>query len=316
MTAVHRIDRDRRELASRLRKRLARFTREAYTRAVAAVRLGHDPTQAVRSALQPMAGPVARSITLATLSGVRRAALDARRHMGVTTPIMLDRSDEEREEDDRLALALLLLLGWTEKDMAPVSAKARGQAEVYVRRMSGPLLRRVEATKAEWSKAVTTPSPVSSVFYEPPGTDQYIFRGRVKDLRLDWDRAGFGAKYADAWGVRTWANTIATTAYEDGRWRGNGTPVIAEAIWGYRYSAILDSRTTELCRSLDNWIAPKDEPAIKTFAPPNHFRCRSVLVPVWQSSALSTPIRKDPKASADDWVRFLEMKRKFLSYQN
>ena len=47
---------------------------------------------------------------------------------------------------------------------------------------------------------------------------------------------------------------------------------------GYMYSAILDDRTTEVCRYLDRKIFKSDDPDVDRLTPPRHFNCRSVLV--------------------------------------
>lgn len=46
------------------------------------------------------------------------------------------------------------------------------------------------------------------------------------------------------------------------------------------YSAILDSRTTQICQHLDGKVYPADSPEWNTIRPPNHFQCRSLLIPV------------------------------------
>ena len=40
------------------------------------------------------------------------------------------------------------------------------------------------------------------------------------------------------------------------------------------FDAIIDDRTTELCRSLDRAIVPAGHPYLSTYWPPNHFYCR------------------------------------------
>lgn len=43
------------------------------------------------------------------------------------------------------------------------------------------------------------------------------------------------------------------------------------------YSAVIDSRTSEICRPLDGIIAKVDDPIWKRIAPLNHFNCRCTL---------------------------------------
>ena len=54
----------------------------------------------------------------------------------------------------------------------------------------------------------------------------------------------------------------------------------SKAIAGYRYSAILDERTTEICQTLHGHSWAITDPALDQHTPPNHFMCRSVIVPI------------------------------------
>jgi SPP1 gp7 family putative phage head morphogenesis protein len=53
---------------------------------------------------------------------------------------------------------------------------------------------------------------------------------------------------------------------------------LTDWVQGYRYSAILDSQTTPICRALHGKIFTRE--TLNGWAPPNHFQCRSVLLPV------------------------------------
>lgn len=46
------------------------------------------------------------------------------------------------------------------------------------------------------------------------------------------------------------------------------------------YSAVLDSRTTDICRELDNTVLPVGASEWDRLRPPNHMNCRSILVAV------------------------------------
>lgn len=67
----------------------------------------------------------------------------------------------------------------------------------------------------------------------------------------------------------------AQRAYNAGRWQQMNEPDVAQFRPYFMYDAVLDSRTTELCRSLDSTILPADHPFWKTHVPPLHHRCRS-----------------------------------------
>lgn len=51
-----------------------------------------------------------------------------------------------------------------------------------------------------------------------------------------------------------------------------------EQIQGYEYSAIMDGRTTDICEALHGKIFSPGE--ARSYMPPRHFNCRSVLVPI------------------------------------
>ena len=53
-----------------------------------------------------------------------------------------------------------------------------------------------------------------------------------------------------------------------------------DIVYGYRYTAVLDARTSTTCSSLDGQVFPLDD---VRYRPPLHWNCRSTLVPVLKS---------------------------------
>lgn len=80
--------------------------------------------------------------------------------------------------------------------------------------------------------------------------------------------------------LETIVRTNLTEAYNQGRLAEIHDPDLKEFIEGVRYSAVIDSRTTEVCEFLHDKVFREDEPDLDRIAPPNHFNCRSVLVPL------------------------------------
>ena len=76
----------------------------------------------------------------------------------------------------------------------------------------------------------------------------------------------------------------------------------ADLIQGVEYSAILDDRTTEICRHLDGKIFRLDDPSLPNLTPPNHFNCRSIIVPVTISAPKPVYINGADKGRALDLV--------------
>ncbi len=72
----------------------------------------------------------------------------------------------------------------------------------------------------------------------------------------------------------------------------------SQEIQGYIYNAILDSRTTELCRGLHGSQFPKGDPRISIYKPPNHHQCRSYYdyvfsweLPTWNEFPAELPAK-------------------------
>ena len=80
--------------------------------------------------------------------------------------------------------------------------------------------------------------------------------------------------------VDTIIRTNTTNAYNQGRLIGARDPDLAGLMRGMEFSAVLDSRTTPVCRLLNTKIIPLGEPQLDRLLPALHFNCRSVLVPV------------------------------------
>lgn len=74
------------------------------------------------------------------------------------------------------------------------------------------------------------------------------------------------------------ARTESTAAFNQGRlamFRRN-----ADFVIGVQFIAIIDDRTTDICRERDGLIMGLDDPRVAENTPPLHFQCRSVLSPI------------------------------------
>ena len=80
--------------------------------------------------------------------------------------------------------------------------------------------------------------------------------------------------------LETIVRTNTTDAYNQGRLVEMRDPEVVPFVKAVQYSAIIDTRTTEICRTLDNRVFRLGDADLDRFSPPNHFSCRSVLVPV------------------------------------
>lgn len=85
--------------------------------------------------------------------------------------------------------------------------------------------------------------------------------------------------------LTTVIRTQAAQSYNQAR--ASEFDAMKDAIVGYFYSAILDDRTTALCRSLDSASKGIYKPADRDLInPPKHFNCRSTLIPVMQGQTI------------------------------
>ncbi len=80
--------------------------------------------------------------------------------------------------------------------------------------------------------------------------------------------------------LQTIIRTNITDAINRGRLVEMRDPDMALLIEGVRYSALLDRVTTNLCRFLDGKMFRLDDPELDNLTPPNHFNCRSILIPI------------------------------------
>jgi SPP1 gp7 family putative phage head morphogenesis protein len=53
-----------------------------------------------------------------------------------------------------------------------------------------------------------------------------------------------------------------------------------EIVTAYQFSAIMDSRVSDICSSLHGKVYDKNDPELQRIMPPLHFNCRSLIVPV------------------------------------
>jgi SPP1 gp7 family putative phage head morphogenesis protein len=73
--------------------------------------------------------------------------------------------------------------------------------------------------------------------------------------------------------LETVVRTNITEAYNKGRLDQYVKPSLMPFLDGIQYSAILDSRTTEVCRFLHHKIFKPTDPELDSLTPPNHFNC-------------------------------------------
>jgi uncharacterized protein with gpF-like domain len=66
------------------------------------------------------------------------------------------------------------------------------------------------------------------------------------------------------------------------------------SISAYRYTAVLDERTTRYCRELDGRVFQENDPNYTLLTPPNHYRCRSMWTPILPSEMGGVQVEGKP----------------------
>jgi SPP1 gp7 family putative phage head morphogenesis protein len=89
---------------------------------------------------------------------------------------------------------------------------------------------------------------------------------------------------------------------------------------GYRLIAVIDSRTSQKCRGLDQKFIPKNSPKLSAFTPPLHINCRTALVyevddrfklddkDTKRASSFEVDGKRDPKPVSSEGIYYDKMK--------
>lgn len=109
---------------------------------------------------------------------------------------------------------------------------------------------------------------------------------RLRLILSDWlpERDAAGKLVNVAARTHTIARTNVSDIYNRARWNVFNVFPLKDYIVAFRYSAIMDGRTTELCRGLHGRLFTRE--TIGGFIPPLHFNCRSILLPVTRDNPL------------------------------
>ncbi len=114
-----------------------------------------------------------------------------------------------------------------------------------------------------------------------------------------------GEEVVTAHRLETIVRTNTTTAYNHGRLTEILGADVVRFVDGVRYSAILDERTTEVCRFLDGKVfrLPAAQEELELLLPPRHYNCRSLIVPI----VVGSPINLEDVITVDEVARAKEL---------
>jgi SPP1 gp7 family putative phage head morphogenesis protein len=121
--------------------------------------------------------------------------------------------------------------------------------------------------------------------------------------------------------VQAWAGTVANPAarvetifrtnvqlaYGAGRKAQMQDPAVKRAHPFWKFSSVLDLRTSEHCKPLNGTILPADDPFWQTHSPPLHHNCRSSLIGLTERAALRQGVaERAPEARAAEGFGTIE----------
>ncbi len=113
-------------------------------------------------------------------------------------------------------------------------------------------------------------------------------------------------KLEAAWGRRdghrleTIFRTNVQMAYQSGRWAQLQDPEVRATHPYLMYDAVLDNRTTEICRTRNGTVLPADDPWWYRNWPPLHFNCRSGVRPLTEAEAARRTIGRPDTVPPQD----------------
>jgi SPP1 gp7 family putative phage head morphogenesis protein len=120
------------------------------------------------------------------------------------------------------------------------------------------------------------------------GTTLAEFRMTIEDrLTAAWGKS-------QPYRVETILRTNVQHAYSRGRWEQQNDPDVKAMRPFLEFSAVMDGRTSEICRPIDGTILSADDPFWKTHVPPLHHSCRSTTISLTEAQAKTRGVTPTP----------------------
>jgi SPP1 gp7 family putative phage head morphogenesis protein len=158
------------------------------------------------------------------------------------------------------------------QDLAAKYLKAKGYT--LAGDISGNTQKKIQNILAEGTKVSKTAADVKKEIYKALEADGMLTEEAVVEA------LGAGTVKNASARIDTAIRTTSFEAINEARYDFFSDPELAGFVEALEYSAILDDRTTEICSQLDGATYGIDAEEWSTFRPPNHFNCRSILIPV------------------------------------
>lgn len=265
------IDSRQERMAGELTSQVASFTAKAAKKI-----LGTDEELAVLTDSDPsdIAGVEFTSLQKGKLKDIYRRSLSSAWSLGGS----LARNELERARGQRFVA------------MTDLRDKAADYFEANGFRMAGNVSDGVRALiQQELQNSVKfgrTPKDTRQVIWDRLVSKGFTSREAVLETEDDPEvtRAlkelwGASEKQTAAY-LDTLSRTNLYEAMNEARYAEFTDPEMGDFVVALEYSAILDDRTTEICEALNKATFAVDSPEWDSYRPPNHYNCRSVLIPI------------------------------------
>jgi SPP1 gp7 family putative phage head morphogenesis protein len=231
------------------------------------------------------------------------------------TPVLRQYAALEVEIATRQAEALRSVVAATRQSASPLFARTVGGASDGVALLLQGIPRQLVVSSARLAEIIDT-IDVGGIGFGPwwdRARDDGVLRVR-RMIQLGIVRGQNPTQIASGiWSARhtpgpnAWrqSRTVLTTAVRTVTAAiQNESALVAQqqfidVIGAYRFEAILDARTSSICRSLDGTEYKPDDPQLPV--PPVHPNCRSTLVPIVDLPDIGRP--NSPRQSYESWLR-------------
>lgn len=120
---------------------------------------------------------------------------------------------------------------------------------------------------------IQTPQSKKEIYWILKQSVDKVIWKTIKDIKDKIESEKYTELYSEEWIISQYTNWFKTLFLS--WWLNLGRQVVfeqnPEMVYAFQYSAILDNRTTALCRKLDWMTVRPDSPEVKDFQPPNHW---------------------------------------------
>jgi SPP1 gp7 family putative phage head morphogenesis protein len=134
-----------------------------------------------------------------------------------------------------------------------------------------------------------------------------LLKAIAKGKSLEQFKREVKAKLESQWGgpiggrIENIFRTNAQAAYAAGRRRQLARPEVLKHRPFWKFSAVLDPRTSDICRPLNGTVLPAGHAFWSSHTPPLHFQCRSAILSLSKTEAKQAGVsRRAPKSQPQE----------------